>query len=77
MQLTKKQTRLMATIQNCLQRGDIKEIANQTGYTREYVGKCLNSNGNYFNQLIVEAAIKIISQRAQTAVKHLEVLIAR
>ena len=77
MELSKKQIKLITTIQNRLQRGDIKELANRTGYTREYVGKCLSTGSNYYNHSITEAAVRLLSKRDPTAIKHAEILTAR
>jgi hypothetical protein len=76
MELSKTQTEILEAIRRKMQRGDIRDISTMTKFTREYVGKCLNSDADFFNQTIVEAAIKIISDREQKATQLLKSLSA-
>lgn len=65
MALTKTRLELLENIQGKLVRGDIKEIAKNTGLTREYVSKVLSTDTNTYNEEIVNEAVRIIAFREQ------------
>lgn len=74
MNLTNTQIELLSTIQSKIARGDIKEISENTGFTREYVGKVLNPFSGTYNESIVNEAVKIIGNREQNTNKMLKKL---
>ncbi len=76
MALTKNQLKLLQRISARLVRGDIKNIAQKTGKTREYVGRVLNASSETYFLPVVNEAVKIISEREQNAKKLLEKVVA-
>lgn len=76
MTLSAKDIELLQEIQRKLRRGDITEIAKNTGKTREYVGMVLNPNSDHFNQAIVSEAFDLIYNREQGTAKLLESIIS-
>ncbi len=70
--MTKLEQELLKTISGQLRWGDIKTIAETTGYTREYVGMVLNGERDLYNQTIVDAAVNLISGRKEGVSKQLE-----
>lgn len=70
--MTKLEQELLKTISGQLRRGDIKTIAEKTGYTREYVGMVLNGERDLYNQNIVDAAVTLISTRNKGVSRQLE-----
>jgi len=76
MNLTNTQKELLSTIQSKIARGDIKEISENTGFTREYVGKVLNPLSDTYNESIVNEAVRIIGMREQNTNKMLKKLTA-
>lgn len=65
MPLTETQIKILEGIQDNLRKGDVKEITQKTGLSREYVGRVLNLNNDFFNEDVVNEAVKIISAREQ------------
>jgi hypothetical protein len=63
MPLNETQIKLLTGIQSNLRHGDIREIAEKTGLSREYVGKALSLSNDFFNQDIISVAVEIISER--------------
>lgn len=63
MSLSINQTEILKAIQARIIRGDIRDIANDTEFTREYVGSVLNPNSDIYNTEIVDAAVRIIEAR--------------
>lgn len=65
MPLTETQIKILEGIQANLRKGDVKEITQKTGLSREYVGRVLNLSNDFFNEDVVNEAVKIISAREQ------------
>jgi len=61
--MTKLEAELVSKISNNLKSGDIKKVAQKSGYTREYVGKALSPSNEIYNQSIVDSAIEVINER--------------
>ena len=65
MALTETQIKILEGIQANLRKGDVKEITQKTGLSREYVSRVLNLSNDFFNEDVVNEAVKIISAREQ------------
>lgn len=65
---------LLQRINRLLVRGDIKGIAETTGFSRDYVGRVLSPFSNTFNEKVVSEAVKIVRIREQNTKKILETL---
>lgn len=50
-----------------LRHGDIKEIADKTDFTPDYVSKVLNANNKRFNSAIVKTALYLIAEKYNIA----------
>lgn len=75
MNLSQSQIDLLTAIQAKIRRGDITELAKNTGFTREYVGMVLSpTNSDYYNEVIVGAAARMIELREQNTNKLLKKL---
>lgn len=46
-----------------LRHGDIKEIAERTDFTPDYVSKVLNANNKRFNSTIIKTALSLIEEK--------------
>ncbi|MBA3673473.1 MAG: hypothetical protein H0W75_00700 [Chitinophagaceae bacterium] len=76
MLLDKTQIELLKSIQGKLRRGDKTLIAKKTKFTPMYVWMVLNPDHEYYNEIIVAEAVKIISNREQNRQKLLKSIAA-
>jgi len=74
MKMDDKEIAIIKAIQEKLRQGDIKAIAETVGFSREYVGKCLNTTYDFYNQDIVDVALQVIQKREEHTAKVLEAL---
>lgn len=74
--MTKTQEEILQRINERLERGDIKTIAAESGYTRETVGKVLNKDNDWYNQKIVDAAVKVLNKKEAVVKSSLKTLAA-
>ena len=74
MELSNSQKLLLQGINKNLEKGDIRNIASSTGFTREYVGKVLNPSIGNYNEEVVNAAIALISKRVQGRKEQLQTI---
>lgn len=65
---------VLERIQSKIIRGDIKLIAESTGFTRQYVGEVLSTQSTTYNEFIVNEAVKVIGLREQNTKKNLKKL---
>lgn len=72
--LSQNKVELLLAIYKKLERGDIKKIAEDLKFSRVYVGYVLSPHTRYYKQEIVDAAIKIITEREQNTKNLLEKL---
>lgn len=76
MALSNKQKELLQTIQSRLQRGDVSAIGEKCGMHKSQVSRTLNPLTDFFNEVVVDAAMKIILEREAKAEKNLDKLTA-
>lgn len=50
--------------------GDIKEIAERTDFTPDYVSKVLNINNKRFNSFIIKAALSLIEEKYEIKINE-------
>lgn len=50
-------------LKKCLRHGDIKEIAERTDFTPDYVSKVLSANNKRFNSTIIKTALSLIEEK--------------
>lgn len=62
--MTKEERGLLIAVNEKLKHGDIIKIAAESNYSREYCGMVLNPTNDHYNQKIVDAAVKVISNRS-------------
>lgn len=74
MALTTEQTELLTTIQGKLKRGDISDISDSIGKSREYVSRVLSPFTELYNEDIVAEAVRIIEKRKQGTKKLLKIV---
>jgi hypothetical protein len=70
--LTEKQIEILKKIHIAKQRGDSSLIAKATGHSLNYVSMVLNPKSRFFNQNVVDAAVKIITEREKRNTSHLK-----
>ncbi len=58
-----QQTAVLKRLRGDLRYGDNVSIGIRTGFSREYVGMCLNPKNDRYNPIIVEAALELIKER--------------
>jgi hypothetical protein len=61
--MNSRQIDILNRINEAIERGDIKAIAKETTMSREYVGRVLNPFNPIYNQQVINAALKLITDR--------------
>jgi hypothetical protein len=69
-----QQLAILKKLKGELEYGDVTELAKRTGYSREYVGMCLNPKNDNYNSIIVEAALALIEERLEKEKAQIEKL---
>jgi len=74
--LTQTQIEILTVLQEKLVHGDIKLIAEKMGFSRVHVSNVLKPCSEYFNQDIVDEAVKLVTEREQVNKNTLKKLTA-
>lgn len=64
MSMERSTINLLKKLRGELRHGDNSIIAERTGFTPTYVGMCLNPNTHFYNDAIVNEAIKLVEENA-------------
>ena len=63
---------LLTELRRHLEYGDNREIAKRTGFTEVYVSMCLSSTNSAYNQIIVDEAMAVVSERNNRITRQLD-----
>jgi len=74
MALSKTELDLLTALQDELERGDMSDIAENLGISRQHVSYALSVSNDFYNEKIVEEAVRIINKRKAKSERMLQSL---